>query len=137
MLGIDELTVPAQIETVGKKAFMGCVRLESLELEHGVTKIDAKAFADTPRLREITVPHSLKKLGFGAFGLGKSEEKAVMYVDNEYMQRRMKRLLMLCGSWGRVRVELIGKSIEERKRERHRSTLEQTPVHIMDRDENE
>ena len=132
---LTELTIPAQIGRVGKNAFLGCARLERVYLEHGVSRIGKTAFADTPRLREITVPSSLKTLGFGAFGLGKCEEKAVMYVENEYMLRRMKRLLFLCGSWGRVRVELIGKSIEERKRERHRATLEQTPVHIMDTEE--
>ena len=129
---MTELTVPSQVSKIGKRAFLDCARLQSVELENGVERIGAKAFAKTPRLREVTVPHSLKRLGFGAFGLGRSREKTVMYVDNEYMRRRMKQQLFLCGSLGRVRIELVGKSIEERKRERHRTELEQKPVHIMD-----
>ena len=129
---IAELTLPGEIRSVGKRAFFGCTRLRRLALEEGVTEIGAMAFANTMRLGEVLIPHSLKKLGWGAFGLGKRDEKAILYVDNEYMLRRVKRLLLLCGSQGCARVELIGKSIEERRRERHRTTLEQAPVHIMD-----
>ena len=54
-----------------------------------------------------------------------------MRVETEYMLRRMKIQLILCGSIGRVELIRDGKSIEERKRERRRSTLEQTPVHLI------
>ena len=54
-----------------------------------------------------------------------------MYVDNEYMCRRLRLRLFLCGSVGRVQVVQIGKTIDERKRERRRSTIEQTPVHLI------
>ena len=127
-----EITVPYHVQIVGSRAFYDCARLESVILEAGVQKIGAFAFAATPRLREVAVGNGLQKLGFAAFGLGKSEEKIKMRVETEYMLRRMKQQLILCGSIGRVELILDGKSIEERKRERRRSTLEQTPVHLID-----
>ena len=129
---LKELTLPATVKTVGKQAFAGCTSLEHVEMELGVEGLGAGAFARTPALREVTVPHSLKRLGFGAFGLGKSKEKVILYVDNEYMVRRMKQQLFLCGSFLRVRVEAVGKTLDQRKRERRRTTLEQEPVHLTD-----
>ena len=126
------MTVPPQIRLIGNHAFRGCTRLESVTLERGVEKIGAHAFDDTPRLAEVAVPNSLKKLGFGAFGLGKREDKIKIYVENEYMEKRMKRLLFLCGSSNCTEVLVSGKSIEERKRERRRSSLDAAPAHLLD-----
>ena len=53
-------------------------------------------------------------------------------IEFEYMVRRMKRMLLLCGSYGRVEVLQSGRTIEERKRERRRSTLEKTVVRLTD-----
>ena len=105
-----------------------------MELGLGTARIGAFAFADTPRLREVEIPRTVTRLGFGAFGLGArpDDEKIVLRVENEYMRRRMKRLLLLCGSNRCARVELVGKSIEERKRERHRTELDQKPAHLFD-----
>ncbi len=132
---LTELTVPSNVQKVGKRAFFGCARLSSVELEMGVTHVGARAFANAPRLCEVVIPHTLKRLGFGAFGLGSSKEKILVYVDNEYMLRRMRRLLFLCGSSGRVTVSLVGKSLEERKRERRRATVDQKPVHLLEQNE--
>jgi len=127
---LRELTVPTGIRKIGSSAFRGCARLRKVTLEIGVQRIGAFAFAGTAGLEEIYVPHTIKFLAFGAFGLGTTQKPPTLYVDNEYMRRRMKRLLLLCGSAGRVRICVIGKSIEERKRERHRSTVHQTPTHL-------
>ena len=129
---LTDLTLPSGIKRIGERAFYECTRLTSVVLELGVERIDAFAFAKNPRMTHLTVPHTLKRLGFGAFGLGNRQEKLVMYVDNEYMLRRMKRQLLLCGSRGCVEVLLTGKSIEERKRERRRTTIEKTPTHLVD-----
>ncbi len=125
------ITVPSQIERVGKRVFMGCTRLSEVTMELGVKQIGARAFTKTPRLESVVVPHSLERIGFGAFGLGFSKKKVLLYVDNEYMCRRLRLRLFLCGSVGRVQVVQIGKTIDERKRERRRSTIEQTPVHLI------
>ncbi len=129
---LTELHLPCGVQTVGRAAFCGCTSLERVEAEHGLTHVGARAFSDIPQLQSISLPSTVKRLGFAAFGLGKCEVKAVMYVENEYMCRRMRRQLFLCGSSGRVRVVLSGMTIEERKRSRRRATLEQTPVHIFD-----
>jgi hypothetical protein len=99
-------------------------------MELGVSAVGAFALANNENLESVTVPHSLSKLGFGAFGLGRREKKTVIYVDNEYMCRRMKRLLFWCGSAGRAIVCMQGKTIEERKRERRRTSLDQKAEHI-------
>ena len=127
---LEEISLHGEIKSVGRRAFYGCSRLERVTMELGVVSIGAGAFADTPRLREVTVPHSLKKLGWGAFGLGRSKEKITLYVDNEYMLRRMKSKLFWCGSAGRVQVILQGMTLEERKKARRRKDLNGEPVHL-------
>ena len=107
-----------------------------MRAELGLTRIGRGAFRDTPSLTDVYLPHSVKRMGFGAFGFGRlkgtKREKVKLHVDTEYMLRRAKRLLFFCGSYGRVEVILDGKTIEERKRERRRSTLEKTPAHLTD-----
>ncbi len=134
---LSEVRIPGQVQSIGKHAFAGCSSLASVTLELGVTRIGAHAFADTPCLREVTVPHSVKRLGFGAFGLGKraEEEKINLTVENDYMARRLRRMVRRCGSAGCVKVSLVGKSIEERKRERRRASLTTDPVHLVDFEE--
>lgn len=131
---LSQVKLPMGVKTVGRGAFQGCSRLTNVQFDLGLTKIGAFAFAKTPDLVRIEIPHTLKHLGFGAFGLGrvKSEEKLALAVDSEYMQKRLKRLLFWCGSYWRVSVTFEGKTIEERKRERRRATLEQKPTHLLD-----
>ena len=131
---LTELIVPSQITRIGKRAFASCARLSDVTVELGTVHIGAKAFADNPRLKTVFLPHSVKRLGLGAFGLGfcRDEDKIVISVDNEYMKKRIRRQLFLCLSFGRAKVTVIGKSIEERKRERRRSTVEQTPTHLIE-----
>ena len=128
--------IPGRIRRIGARAFQGCTRLADLTVDLGVEEIGAFAFAELPKLREVLIPHSVKKLGFGAFGLGKrkDEEKLRLLVENDYMARRLKRMLFWCGSSGCATVSVIGKTIEERKRERRRSTLDSEPVHLVDFD---
>ena len=129
---LQEVRIPVGIKRIEKKAFKGCKLLSRVEIELGCERIVAHAFAGCPSLTEVTLPRTVKRLGFGAFGLGKRKEKTVLYVENEYMLRRMKRLLLLCGSWQCTRAVLVGKTVAERKRERRRTTLEQEPTHLID-----
>ncbi|MBQ9774070.1 MAG: leucine-rich repeat domain-containing protein [Clostridia bacterium] len=134
---LECLALPEGLETVGKRAFMGCSRLREVSIPLGVRRIGAFAFADVPLLREIFIPHSVKHLGLGAFGLGKREPKdrILLTVENEYMVRKLRRMLFFCGSLGCVTVSVIGKSIEERKRARRRASLDTDPVHLVDFEE--
>ena len=58
------------------------------------------------------------------------EKKIMICVNNEYMLRKIRRQLRFCGSFRCAEAVMIGKTIAERKRERHRSSLEQTAAHI-------
>ncbi len=129
---IEQLSVPASVKRIGRRAFSGCRALSLAEFDLGCTCIGAYAFSQTPSLQRVVLPHSLKRLGFAAFGLGSRRDKITLVVDNEYMLRRMKRLLFWCGSARCVNLCIEGKSLEERKRERRRNTIEQTPTHLID-----
>ena len=132
-ISLGEVKIPANVQTIGTRAFENCRKLHTVKMELGVTQIGAHAFDNTPALREVFVPHSLKKLGRGAFGTGKRKdgEKITICVENEYMVRRMKRLLFWSGSANCTTVKLIGKSIEERKRDRRRASLDEKGTHLI------
>lgn len=131
---MEELSIPASVRTIGKDAFLGCTALKSVTLALGVESIGANAFANTPSLREVYLPHSVKRLGKGAFGCEarSGDDRVKIYVENEYMEKRMIRLLSKCGSAVCADVVVVGKTIAERKRERRRATLEDAPVHLWD-----
>lgn len=127
---LTELRLPGTVRRLGSSAFRGCRSLTAVVLGLGTCEIGAFAFSGNSELRRVEVPHSLKRLGFGAFGLGYAKQKIVLSVDSEYMCKRLRRLLILCGSAGRAVVRLEGKTLEERKRERHRQSLDQKGAHI-------
>ena len=132
-ISLGEVNIPANVQTVEARAFENCRKLHTVKMELGVTQIGAHAFDGTPALREVFLPRSVKKLGRGAFGTGKRKdgEKITVCVENEYMVRRIKHLLALCGSAKCTTVKLIGKSIEERKRERRRESLDAKGTHLI------
>lgn len=132
-VSLREVNIPANVGEIEARVFKNCRKLHTVRMELGVTKIGAHAFDNIPALREVFVPHSLKKLGFGAFGTGKRKdgEKITVCVENEYMVRRMKSLLFWCGSANCTTVKLIGKSIEERKRDRRRANVEAKGTHLI------
>ncbi|MBE6554220.1 MAG: leucine-rich repeat domain-containing protein [Ruminococcaceae bacterium] len=122
---LREVSLPCGVEKIRRRAFYGCSRLERVRLELGVARIGAGAFAHARELREVYLPHTVKRLGFGAFGLGKRAdgEKIRLFVDNEYMIRRMKWQLLLCGSRSCVELVMNGETLADRKRARHRESL--------------
>ena len=132
-ISLREVNIPANVQEIEARAFKNCRKLHTVRMELGINKIGAHAFDNMPALREVFVPHSLKKLGRGAFGTGtkKDGEKITVCVENEYMVRRMKKLLFWCGSAKCTTVKLIGKSIEERKRDRRRANVEAKGTHLI------
>ncbi len=132
-LSLREVNIPANVQVIEDGAFENCRRLHTVCMELGVNKIGARAFDNTPALREVFVPHSLKKLGRSAFGTGRRKDGEVITVcvENEYMVRRMKRLLFWCGSAKCTVVKLVGKSIEERKRDRRRANVDAKGTHLI------
>ena len=132
-ISLREVTIPANVQKIEARVFKNCQKLHTVRMELGIKEIAAHAFDNVPALREVFVPHSLKKLGFGAFGTGKRKdgEKITVCVENEYMVRRMKSLLFWCGSAKCATVKLIGKSIEERKRDRRRANVDAKGTHLI------
>lgn len=132
-ISLREVKIPANVQTIEARAFENCRRLHTVKMELGIKELGAHVFVNTPALREVYVPHSLKKLGRGAFGRGKRKDGEVITVcvENEYMVRRMKRLLFWCGSAKCTDVKLVGKSIEERKRERRRANVDAKGTHLI------
>ena len=132
-ISLREVNIPANVQTIKASAFQNCRKLHTVRMELGIKEIGAHAFDHAPALREVFVPHSVKKIGFGAFGLGskKDGEKITVCVENEYMVRRMKQLLFFCGSANCTTVKLIGKSIEERKRDRRRANVDAKGTHLI------
>ena len=132
-ISLREANIPANVVEIEARAFKNCRKLHTVRMELGVVKIGAHAFDDIPALREVFVPHSVKKLGRGAFGTKKRTdgEKITICVENEYMVRRMKLLLFWCGSANCTTVKLIGKTVEERKRDRRRANVDAKGTHLI------
>ena len=132
-LSLREVNIPSNVQQIEARAFENCRKLHTVRMELGIKEIGAHAFDNIPALREVFVPHSLKKLGRGAFGTKKRTdgEKITVCVENEYMVRRMKQLLFWCGSANCTTVKLIGKSIEERKRDRRRANVDAKGTHLI------
>ena len=132
-ISLRSVQIPANVQKIEARAFENCRKLHTVNMELGIKEIGAHAFDNVLALREVFVPHSLKKLGRGAFGTGKRKdgEKITVCVENEYMVRRMKSLLFWCGSANCTTVKLIGKSIEERKRERRRANVDAKGTHLI------
>ena len=132
-ISLREANIPANIVEIEARAFKNCRKLHTVRMELGIKEIGAHAFDDIPALREVFVPHSVKKLGRGAFGTKKRTdgEKITVCVENEYMVRRMKQLLFWCGSANCTTVKLIGKTVEERKRDRRRANVDAKGTHLI------
>ena len=132
-ISLREVNIPSTVGEIEARAFQNCRNLHTVKMELGVKEIGAHAFDDIPALREVFVPHSLKKLGRGAFGTKKRTdgEKITVCVENEYMVRRMKALLFWCGSANCTTVKLIGKTVEERKRDRRRANVDAKGTHLI------
>ena len=55
--------------TIGEAAFVGCARLEEIDLPNSVQEIGCNAFAGCTSLKVIELPDSVKEIGCGAFAV--------------------------------------------------------------------
>lgn len=64
--GLTQVTLPANLKTVGYAAFAGCTQLTAIELPGTVDSIGAYAFSGSG-LTSITVPATVRSMGESAF----------------------------------------------------------------------
>lgn len=66
---IISVTVPGQIEVIGKNAFKACKNLKTVVMEPGIKIISDEAFLYCDALTEVTIPDTIYKIGSYAFQL--------------------------------------------------------------------
>ena len=64
--GLESITIPDSVKTIGEKAFRECANLKTVTLGKGVERIGNYAFSSSG-LESITIPDSVKEIEIGAF----------------------------------------------------------------------
>lgn len=76
-LGLESITLPAGLKSVGTLSFIGCTALSEVTLPEGVTGIYAQAFESCSALKNISLPATLTTIGSQAFYYSGLEEVVV------------------------------------------------------------
>ena len=84
-----ELKISTSIQSIGKRAFMGCTVLVRVELPESLTYLGDEAFKDCVNLEEITLPKSLPWVGKNTFE-GCSKLKTVLLPRKLYKRSKWK-----------------------------------------------
>ncbi len=64
---LKQITIPASVKTIGRKAFYNCRQLTKIELPANLTNIQHEAFDGCSSLSVIVLPESVKSIGNKAF----------------------------------------------------------------------
>jgi len=80
--GLESVTIPGSVATIGDQAFSMCTKLSSVELGDGVTIIEENAFSVCSGLTTLKLPASVRTIESGAFFLC-SKLKEVQYSGTE------------------------------------------------------
>lgn len=67
ILGCNNTIIPDGVKIIGKNAFFGCDKLESIVLPDSVTDIEDHAFEDCTALYEINLSENISNLGMNVF----------------------------------------------------------------------
>ena len=65
--GLQNITFPLSLKSIGSKCFEGCTGLQSLILHEGVTSIGGNAFSGCTKVKELVLPSSLNAIEDGVF----------------------------------------------------------------------
>lgn len=65
--GLQSITLPSTLKTVGNTSFYGCTSLKSIEIPKKVTKIGTSVFRNCRALESVTLPSALTSIGSSAF----------------------------------------------------------------------
>ena len=66
--GIESLTVPSSVKSIGSDAFRGCNKLSRIDMKPGVTTIERYAFYSCDSITELPIPNTVTSLGKYVFG---------------------------------------------------------------------
>lgn len=69
---ITSITIPNQVTSVEKGAFVGCHHLTSVTIGSGIKRINDKTFEHCYALTSITIPHGITSIGRSAFSMCKA-----------------------------------------------------------------
>ena len=78
--------VEAKPEYIGKKAFLNCERLESIELGSGLTEVPFEAFSGCTGLREVILSDTVEKIAENAFELCSSLDTVVAHETLRFVE---------------------------------------------------
>lgn len=76
--GLQEIVLPANLETIGKASFRNCNSLETIVLPETMKTIGESAFDACTKLAKINLPDSIEKIDKGAFGACKILEEVTI-----------------------------------------------------------
>ena len=79
---LTNVTLPANLETIGYAAFAGCYQLQSITIPETVAFIDDYAFAGSA-LTAVTVPQSVEVMGKGVFSRCEAMTSAI--IESRYI----------------------------------------------------
>ena len=75
---MTKIRIPANVETIGKRAFFNCCELEDIVLPNSLKTIDDDAFNGCNNLTDITIPDSLTYIGSRAFAACENLKKIII-----------------------------------------------------------
>ncbi|KAL3931760.1 MAG: hypothetical protein SGBAC_011155 [Bacillariaceae sp.] len=88
-ISLKNVALPKSLKWIRKSAFEGCLTLMSVELCHGLARIDDRAFGDCYGLKNVAIPDTVELVGESVFTIRKypatfdDEEDATISNGNE------------------------------------------------------